>query len=99
MTQLFAAPSKFCKLDKNKTLTQLKPLQNYLKTIYNRGEINNDEYNSIYIRPQSTKPTRAGLPKTHKPYDNLPPLRPIIDTTGNTYQPVAKFLSKPLRLF
>ena len=37
-----------------------------------------------------------GLPKTHKPYDNLPSLRPIIDTTGNTYQPVAKFLSRLL---
>ena len=95
MIQLFAAPSKFCKLDKNNTLTQLTTLQNYLRTIYNRGEINDDEYNSI--RPQSTKPTRThGLPKTHKPYDNLPPLRPIIDTTGNTYQPVAKFLSRLL---
>ena len=95
MIQLFAAPSKFCKLDKNNTLTQLTTLQNYLRTIYNRGEINDDEYNSI--RPQSTKPTRThGLPKTHKPYDNLPPLRPIIDTTGNTYQPVTKFLSRLL---
>ncbi len=92
MTELFADPSKFCKLDKNDTLTQLTTLQSYLRTVHNRGEINDDEYNSI--RPQSTKPARAhGLPKTHKSYDNLPPLRPIIDTTGNAYQPVAKFLS------
>ena len=54
-------------------MTQLRTLQNYLRMIYNRGEINDDEYNSM--RPQSTKPAQAhGLPKTHKPYDNLPPL-------------------------
>jgi hypothetical protein len=95
MTELFADPYKFRKLDKNDTLTQLTTLQSYLRKIHNRGEINDDEYNSI--RPQSTKPAQAhGLPKTHKSYDNLPPLRPIIDTTGNAYQPVAKFLSRLL---
>jgi hypothetical protein len=95
MTELFADPYKFRKLDKNDTLTQLTTLQSYLRKIHNRGEINDDEYNSI--RPQSTKPARAhGLPKTHKSYDTLPPLRPIIDTTGNAYQPVAKFLSRLL---
>ena len=52
MTELFADPSKFCKLDKNNTLTQLTTLQNYLRTIHNRGEINDDKYN--FIRPQST---------------------------------------------
>ena len=77
------------------TITQLSTLQNYLRTIYNRGEITVDEYNTI--RPQSTKPARAhGLPKTHKPFDNLPPLRPIIDTTGTAYQPLAKYLSQLL---
>ena len=95
MTELFADPYKFRKLDKNDTLTQLTTLQSYLRKIHNRGEINDDEYNSI--RPQSTKPARAdGLPKTHKSYDTLLPLRPIIDTTGNAYQPVAKFLSRLL---
>ena len=99
MTELFAGlNSKFCKLDKNNTLTQLTTLQNYLRTIYNRGEINDDEYNSsIRPWPQSTKPARThGLPKIHKPYDNLPPLRPINGTTCNAYQPVAKFLSRLL---
>ena len=95
MTELFADPYKFRKLDKNDTLTQLTTLQSHLRKIHNRGEINDDEYNSI--RPQSTKPARAhGLPKTHKSYDTLPPLRPIIDMTGNAYQPVAKFLSRLL---
>ena len=85
MTELFADPYKFRKPDKNDTLTQLTTLQSYLRKIHNRGEINDDEYNSI--RPQSTKPARA---------DTLRPLRPIIDTTGNAYQPVAKFLSRLL---
>ena len=37
-----------------------------------------------------------GLPKTHKSFDNLPSFRPIIDTTGTAYQPVAKYLSSLL---
>jgi hypothetical protein len=36
------------------------------------------------------------LPKTHKSFDNLPSFRPIIDTTGTAYQPVAKYLSSLL---
>ena len=95
MTGLFADTSKFCKVTDDNTITQLSTLQNYLRTICNRGEITVDEYNTI--RPQSTKPARAhGLPKTHKPFDNLPPLRPIIDTTGTAYQPLAKYLSQLL---
>jgi hypothetical protein len=59
MTELFADPYKFRKLDKNYTLTQLTTLQSYLRKIHNRGEINDEEYNSI--RPQSTKPARAHI--------------------------------------
>jgi hypothetical protein len=49
------------------------------------------------MRPISTQPARAhGLPKIHKSFDSLPPFRPIIDTTGTAYQPVAKFLTNLL---
>ncbi len=49
------------------------------------------------MRPVSTKPARAhGLPKIHKTFEALPPFRPIIDTTGTAYQPVAKFLTELL---
>ena len=49
------------------------------------------------MRPVLTKPARAhGLPKIHKTFDDLPPFRPITNTTGTAYQPVAKFLTKPL---
>ena len=95
MTGLFADTSKFCKVTNDNTITQLSTLENYLRTIYNRGEITVDEYNTV--RPQLTKPARAhGHPKTHKPFDNLPPLRPIIETTGAVYQPLAKYLSQLL---
>ena len=84
MTELFADQYKFCKVAEDHTLTQLTTLQNYLRTIHNRGEITDDEYKTI--RPQSTQPARAhGLPKTHKQFDNVPPFRPIVDTTGIAY--------------
>ena len=95
MTGLFADRSKFSKLNTDSTLTQLMSLQNYLWTIHNRGEISDDEYANF--RQQSTKPARThGLPKIHKPFDNLPTFRPIIDTTGTAYQPVVKYLFRLL---
>ena len=42
MTGLFADTSKFCKVVDDNTITQLSTLQNYLRTIYNRGEITVD---------------------------------------------------------
>ena len=70
-------------------------LQNYLRTICNRGEITSEVYSEV--QPQSTKPSRAhGLPKILKDFDTLPPFRPIIDTTGTAYQPLAKYLTRLL---
>ena len=95
MTELFADKTKFKKLKSDPTLTQLTTLQNYLRTIYNRGEITGDTFSEV--QPQSTKPARAhGLPKTHKNFDTFPPFRPIIDTTGTAYQPIAKYLTRLL---
>ena len=87
--------TKFSKLSTDSTLTQLTSLQNYLRTIHNRGEISDDKHANI--RPQSTKPARArGITKTQEPFDVLTPFRPIVHTTGTTYQPVAKSLSRLL---
>ena len=95
MTGLFADKTKFTKLKSDPTLTQLTTLQNYLRTIYNRGEITSDVYSEV--QPQSTQPARAhGLPKTHKDFDTLPPFHPIIDTTGTTFQPIDKYLTRVL---
>jgi hypothetical protein len=94
MTDLFSDTTKFKKVTQDTTLTQLTTLQNYLRTIYNRDEIQ-VEYESM--RPTSTKSARAhGLPKIHKTFDTLPPFRPIIDTTGTAYQPTAKFITQLL---
>ncbi len=77
------------------TIINSSTLQNYLRTIYNRGEITSDVYSEV--QPQSTQPARAhGFPKTHKDFDTLPPFRPIIDTTGTAYQPIAKYLTRVL---
>ncbi len=92
MTDLFADTTKFTKLKSDPTLTQLTTLQQYLRTIYNCGEITSDVYSEV--QPQCTKPARAhGLPKTHKDFDTLPPFHPIIDTMGTAYQPNAKYLT------
>ena len=95
MTTLFSDTTKFKTVSIDNTLTQLTTLQNYLRKIYNRNEITKDQYDNI--RPVSTKPARAhGLPKIHKTFDSLPSFRPIIDTTGTAYQPVAKYPTKLL---
>ena len=93
MTELFADRTEFRKLDKN-NLDRTNSITNLLKNVaqLNRGEINDDVYNNI--RPQSTKPARShGLPQTHKTFENLPPFRTVIDTTGTAYQPIARYLS------
>ena len=89
MTDLFSDATKFSSVNHDSSLTQL--------TLLNRNEITGSEYQDM--RPISTKPARAhGLPKIHKSFDNLSPFRPIIDTTGTAYQPVAKYLTNLLNL-
>ncbi len=92
LSALFSDTTKFRKLKHDPTLAQLNSLQRYLRTINKRNEIDDSTYE--HVRPQSTRPARAhGLPKTHKSFDVLPPFRPIVDTTGTAYQPLAKYLS------
>ena len=47
MTGLFADKTKFKKIKSDPTLTQLTTLQNYLRTIYNRGEITSDTFSEV----------------------------------------------------
>ena len=62
MTELFADLTKFRKLDKNNTLTQLTTLQTYLRTLHNQGETNDDVYNTIpldqHVHTAFLKPTQ-----------------------------------------
>ena len=56
-------------------------MQKYLNTLFNRGEISNDEKKSI--RPKFAQIGRSnGLPKTHKKFEDLPPFRPMVDFTN-----------------
>ena len=49
------------------------------------------------MRPRSAQIGRAhGLPKIHKEFTNLPPFRPIIDTTNTPYYEVGKLLTSLL---
>ena len=49
------------------------------------------------MRPKFAQVGRAhGLPKIHKHYDNIPPFRPIIDTTNTPHYGVGKFLTNLL---
>ena len=71
LSELFEDRSKFSKLNCDPTFTRLRTLRKYLKTIHKRNEIDEAQYNTM--RPKHAKPARAhGLPKTHKPYENLP---------------------------
>ena len=49
------------------------------------------------IYPRNAKIGRAhGTAKIHKEFDQIPPLRPIVDTIGSTHYGIGKFLSEVL---
>ena len=49
------------------------------------------------MRPKAAQIGRAyGLPKIHKPFQNLPKFRPIIDTINTPYQGIGTFLTSLL---
>ena len=92
MESLFSFKSKVRLIDEAPTLTQLSSLQIYLRTLFNRVEIDEDQFKKL--RPQNAIVARVhALPKTHKSYTHLPPLRPIVDTTY-----VGSFLTELLTL-
>ena len=95
MQELFSDRKRFRIIKEDLTPTRLSSVQRYLRNLQKRGEIDEATYQSI--RPQSAKPARAhGLPKIHKPFDNIPKFRPIIDTTGTTHYEIGKYLNQLL---
>ena len=95
VTSLFSDASRFKLLDTDPTPTRLNSLQSFLCTLLQRGEISQSDYD--FLRPKAAHFGRAhGLPKVHKHYNDLPPFRPIIDTTGTPHYNVGKFLAKLL---
>ena len=96
MDSLFSDPTKFKPIKTDPTHRRLISIQNYLRTLVRRGELDKDSYKNI--RPRNAKPARAhGLPKIHKAFHQLPKFRPIIDTTGTTHYSVGKFISELLQ--
>ena len=71
MEQLFSDQRKFKVLNEDPSIRNLRTVQNYLNTLYNRGEIT--ELEKKEMCPEFVQIPRAhGLPKIHKSYDMLP---------------------------
>ena len=93
--RIFKDKTKFKMLNHDPTLTNLRTMQNYLKTLLKRGEITEEE--EKLMRPKFAHIGRAhGLPKTHKTFTNLPTFRPIIDTSNTPHYKMEKFLANLL---
>ena len=95
MHQLFADRTKFKILEDDPTNTRFASLQNFVRELKKRGEINDTEYKMMY--PKNAKIGRAhGSAKVHKEFTRIPPLRPIVDTIGSTHYGVGKFITSLL---
>ena len=65
MERLFSDQRKFKVLNEDPTIRNLRTVQNYLNTLYNRGETT--ELEKKVMRPKFAQIARAlGLPKIHK---------------------------------
>ena len=71
LDRLFSDKTKFEILEEDPTLRNLNTIQNYLNTLYKRGEITEDE--KKLMKPKFGQIGRAhGLPKIHKQFNNIP---------------------------
>ena len=97
--RIFNNTSKFKKIEKDPAITRVTTLQNYLKTLCKRDKITESE--KMAMLPKFAQIAGAhGLLKTYKPFEHLPKLRSINDTTNTPYYGISKFLSNrmnPLR--
>ena len=97
--RIFNNTSKFKKIEKDLAITRVTTLQNYLKTLCKRDKISESE--KMAMLPKFAQIAGAhGLLKTYKPFEHLPKLRSINDTTNTPYYGISKFLSNrmnPLR--
>ena len=93
---LFNDTSKFTLLQEDPTLRNLSTVQTYLNTLQKRNEITLEDKN--LMRPKFVRIERAhGLPKIHKDYQDIPPFRPIVDTTSTPHYGTGKYLSSLLK--
>ena len=95
MQHLFADRTKFRILQEDPTNKRFASLQEYIRKLKKRGEINEAEYRTMF--PKNAKIGRGhGSAKVHKEFERIPPLRPIVDTIGSTHYGVGKFLTSLL---
>ena len=91
MERLFSVQKKLKVLNEDPTIRNLRTIQNYLKTLRNRGEVT--ELEKKEMRPKFAQIARVhGLPKIHRSYDTLPSFRPIVDTTNTLHYGIGKYL-------
>ena len=95
MERLFNDTIKFMLLQEDRTLRNLSTVQTYLNTLQKRNEITLEDKNLMW--PKFARIGRAhGLPKIHKDYQDIPPFRPIVDTTSTPHYRIEKYLSSLL---
>ena len=93
--RIFKDKTKFKMLHHDPTLTNLKTMQSYLKTLLKRGEIMEEEEKLMH--PKFAHIGCAhGLPKMHKIFTNVTPFHPIIDTSNTPHYKMGKFLTNLL---
>ena len=82
----FEKVTKERKNAKNPILKEEERIQEILKDLLNKGEINKNLYNNM--KPKGSQPPRLyGLAKVHK---NNIPVRPVLSMPGSAYHGVAK---------
>jgi hypothetical protein len=98
VTSLFSDSSRFKLLDTDPTPTRLNSLYSPSYALfYDVVKFLNLTMTSLDLKQHtSVEHMMHGLPKVHKHYNDLPPFRPIIDTTGTPHYNVGKFLAKLL---
>ena len=95
LEHLFIDIKKFKQIDRDPTLTQLSTLQKYLRILYNRGELTEEQFKKVH--PKNARVARAhALLKIHKTYMNLPKFRAIVGTTSSCYYNVGAYLTELL---
>ena len=72
MQEIFADKSKFKSIDHDSTITRVENIKRYIQTMFNRGEISEEEKKEMWMKGANRARAR-GLPKTHKDFDRIPP--------------------------
>ena len=95
MENIFSDTKKFKPVYEDTTIRRVETIKQYINTMFNRGEVTEEEKKEMR-RKGANRARARGLPKTHKNYENLPPFRPIVDTTNTPYSGVGSYLKRLL---